>query len=127
MPQVSVSINGKTYRMACDEGEEERLIGLAGKFDRYVETLKSSFGEIGDQRLTVMAAIMVVDELTEAGRQIKGLEAELSSLRESRNAVVERYEANAERLAERLASTAQRLEKLTSLLAAAELEDTNSG
>lgn len=123
MPQVSVSINGKTYRMACDDGEEDRLIGLADKFDSYVETLKSSFGEIGDQRLTVMAAIMVVDELTEASRQIRGLEAELTSLRESRNAVVERYESNTEKLALRLDEAARRIEQLSSQLAAPDMED----
>lgn len=123
MPQVSVSINGKTYRMACDDGEQERLIGLAEKFETYVDTLKSSFGEIGDQRLTVMAAIMVVDELTEAKRQIKGIEAELVSLRESRNAVVERYEANTEKLAARLDNAAQRIGDLAALLTAADYDE----
>jgi len=109
--------------MACDEGEEERLIGLAEKFETYVGTLKSNFGEIGDQRLTVMAAIMVVDELTEAKRQIKGVEAELASLRESRNAVVERYEANTEKLAARLDDAAERIGKLASLLESVETDD----
>ena len=127
MPQVSVSINGKTYRMACDEGEEDRLVGLAGKFDAYVESLKSSFGEIGDQRLTVMAAIMVVDELAEAKRQIKGLEAELASLRESRNAVVDRYESNTEKLAMRLDDAARSIEKLSALLVSSGLEDASTG
>lgn len=123
MPQVSVSINGKIYRMACDEGEQQRLTGLAEKFETYVGTLKSSFGEIGDQRLTVMAAIMVVDELTEAKRQINGIEAELASLRESRNAVVERYEANTEKLAVKLDNAAQKIGELANLLASADLED----
>lgn len=127
MPQVSVSINGKIYRMACDEGEQERLIGLAEKFESYVDTLKSSFGEIGDQRLTVMAAIMVVDELTEAKRQIKGIEAEITSLRESRNAVVERYEANTERLAERLDNAAQRIGDLAALLTASDFDEAPDG
>jgi len=127
MPQVSVSINGKIYRMACDEGEQERLIGLAEKFETYVDTLKSSFGEIGDQRLTVMAAIMVVDELTEAKRQIKGIEAEIASLRESRNAVVERYEANTEKLAERLDSAARRIGDLAALLTASDFDEEPDG
>lgn len=127
MPQVSVSINGKIYRMACDEGEQERLIGLAEKFETYVDTLKSSFGEIGDQRLTVMAAIMVVDELTEAKRQIKGIEAEITSLRESRNAVVERYEANTEKLAERLDNAAQRIGDLAALLTASDFDEAPDG
>ena len=44
MPQVSVTINGKTYRMACDEGQESHLVSLAEKLDSYVGQLKGSFG-----------------------------------------------------------------------------------
>lgn len=40
MAQVTVSIDGKQYRMACDEGQEEHLIDLAQRFDRYVMHLK---------------------------------------------------------------------------------------
>jgi len=81
MPQVAVQINGKTYRMACDEGQESHLLDLAQRFERYVSSLKGSFGEIGDQRLTVMAAIMVQDELVELQRKMVGLESELAQLR----------------------------------------------
>ena len=73
MAQVTVSIDGKQYRMACDEGQEEHLIDLAERFDRYVSHLKDSFGEIGDQRLTVMAGIMVMDELSELQKRVKGM------------------------------------------------------
>ncbi|MDZ7823563.1 MAG: cell division protein ZapA, partial [Ahrensia sp.] len=59
MAQVNVTIDGKSYRMACDPGQEQHLEELASKFDKYVGHLKQSFGEIGDQRLTVMAGIMV--------------------------------------------------------------------
>ena len=72
MAQVTVTIDGKAYRMACDEGQEEHLIGLAQRFDRYVSHLKDSFGEIGDQRLTVMAGIMVMDELSEDAEAADG-------------------------------------------------------
>jgi cell division protein ZapA len=63
MSQVTVNIDGKAYRMACEEGQEEHLTTLATRFDRYVSHLKHQFGEIGDLRLTVMSAIMVMDEL----------------------------------------------------------------
>ncbi|HEX5934512.1 MAG TPA: cell division protein ZapA, partial [Pseudorhizobium sp.] len=61
MAQVTVTIDGKAYRMACEEGQEAHLTDLAGRFDQYVSHLKSQFGEIGDLRLTVMAGIMVMD------------------------------------------------------------------
>ena len=81
MAQVSVTIDGKTYRMACDEGQEEHLIDLAGRFDRYVGHLKGSFGEIGDHRLAVMAGIMVMDEFSELEKRVKGLESENARLK----------------------------------------------
>ena len=57
--------------MACDDGEEEHLGELADYLDRTIERLRGEFGEIGDYRLTVMAAITMADERAEAGRQMR--------------------------------------------------------
>ena len=88
MAQVTVTIDGKAYRMACEEGQEEHLTDLANRFDRYVLHLKSQFGEIGDLRLTVMAGIMIMDEVSELTRRASGLEAELDNLRSNRDTVL---------------------------------------
>ena len=85
MAQVTVSIDGKAYRMACEEGQEQHLIDLASRFDRYVGHLKGQFGEIGDLRITVMAGIMVMDEMTELSRQVAALTAEVEVLRNNRD------------------------------------------
>jgi cell division protein ZapA len=85
MAQVTVSIDGKAYRMACEEGQEDHLIGLAQHFDQYVSHLKRQFGEIGDLRLTVMASIMIMDELAEANRSRAALEAEVDNLKQHRD------------------------------------------
>ena len=82
MAQVVVTIDGKAYRMACEEGQESHLEGLAQNFDRYVGHLKSQFGEIGDLRVTVMASIMVMDELSEAQRRVGELEKQLEAIRQ---------------------------------------------
>ena len=66
MPQVTVTIAGHTYRIACAEGEEAHLEGLAAAYDARVEEMRGTFGEIGDLRLHVMAAIAQADELHEA-------------------------------------------------------------
>ena len=75
MAQVTVTIDGKNYRMACEEGQQEHLMILAGRFDRYIGHLKEQFGAIGDGRLTVMAGIMLTDELSELRKRIASLEA----------------------------------------------------
>lgn len=87
MASVSVTINGKTYRMACDEGQEAHLVSLAEKLDSYAGQLKGSFGEIGDQRLTVMAGIMVTDELVEMEKKVAGLEAKIAKLEKDNSSV----------------------------------------
>lgn len=78
---VNVTINGRQYRMACEQGQETRLLQLAGDLESRIESLRGKFGEIGDARLTVMAALMVADELLDATTKIAALEQELGALR----------------------------------------------
>lgn len=117
MPQVTVTIDGKQYRMACDEGQEEHLIGLAERFDRYVMHLKDSFGEIGDQRLTVMAGIMVMDELAELQKRMKGMESEVATLRKTRDDALVKADKNDAALTGALGVLAERMESLATKLA----------
>jgi cell division protein ZapA len=66
MAQVSVTIDNRKYRLACNEGEEARLEQVASMVDEKINELRSAFGEIGDQRLVVMAALTFADQLAEA-------------------------------------------------------------
>ena len=127
MPQVAVQIAGKTYRMACDEGQEPHLMELARRFDASIEQLRGSFGEIGDQRLTVMAGVMITDELVEANRRIAALEAELKRARAgggagasadtaSQRASQDEAKERDAKLARALVSTADKLETLAERL-----------
>jgi cell division protein ZapA len=118
MAQVTVTIDGKQYRMACDEGQEEHLMELAGRFDQYVSHLKQSFGEIGDQRVTVMAGIMVMDELSELQRRMRGMESEIATLRKTRDDALVKADKNDAALTGALASLAERMEGLAGKLAA---------
>jgi len=117
MSQVSVTIDGKAYRMACDPGQEEHLQDLAGRLDQYVKHLKGSFGEIGDQRITVMAGIMVMDELVELQKRVKGLESEMESLRRTRDEALARADNVDDLLKERLSSVTEKIEAVASKLA----------
>ena len=116
MAQVTISIDNKQYRMACDEGQEEHLIEMGQKFDRYVTFLKGSFGEIGDQRLTIMAAIMVMDELTELQKRVKGMESEIVTLRKTRDDALVKADKNDAALTGALAGLAERMERLADKL-----------
>ncbi len=117
MAQVTVTIDGKSYRMACDEGQEEHLIDLAQRFDRYVMHLKGSFGEIGDHRLAVMAGIMVMDELVELQKRVRGMESEIATLRKTRDEALMQADRNDSALTGVLGNLADRMELLSGKLA----------
>jgi len=113
MSHINVTINGRQYRMACEEGEEARLLRLAESFETRITSLRGKFGEIGDQRLTVMAALMVADELTDATTRIQAIEEELEALRDVRVIAAERAKATQTAVASALNSAAERIEKTT--------------
>ena len=117
MPHVTVTINGKTYRMACDEGQENHLLSLAGRLDGYVGQLRGAFGEIGDQRLTVMAGIMVTDEMQELEKRVQRLESDLSALRTRNEELDARARAVEAKASEGLATAAERIEALARKMA----------
>jgi cell division protein ZapA len=112
MAQVNVTISGKTYRMACEDGQEEHLTGMAERLNDSIDQLRARFGEIGDQRLTVMAAITLADQNAEAERRLRQIQAELAGLEEARAAVVEREAAVEERVAAAIDDVAARMEAL---------------
>lgn len=117
MAQIIVTINGRSFRMACDDGEEERLTALARRFDSAIDSLRGSFGEIGDLRLTVMAGIMVTDELVERERRLAALQDEVDSLREARRVALDSAARNEAELAGRIVNAAEKIETLADGLA----------
>jgi cell division protein ZapA len=116
MSHVNVTINGRQYRMACEEGQEARLLKLAESMESRVEALRGKFGEIGDARLTVMAALTVCDELLDAQGRIRNLEEELEALRDIRIAAADRARATQTAVANALNAAADRIEKTTQVL-----------
>ncbi len=112
MAEVSVTINGRVYRMACDAGQEEHLMRLSKELDARIARLRESFGEIGDTRLTVMAALMVADEVSELRRRLRTAEQEIEGLNDARHAAAERIDANERALADVIESAAERIERI---------------
>jgi cell division protein ZapA len=64
--QVAITLNARTYRLRCGDGEEPRLLALAAHLRAKVDGLVGEFGQIGEERLLLMAALLVADELFEA-------------------------------------------------------------
>src|ERR1700681_469296 len=116
MPQVTVTINGRQFRMACEDGQESHLLRLAQDLDQRIERLRGTFGEIGDTRLTVMAALTVADEFADASGRLRRLEEDMAGLQDARAATAERAEATQAAVAAALNSAAERIEQVTKVL-----------
>jgi cell division protein ZapA len=113
MPQVNVTINGRQFRMACESGEEARVTHLAEELDARIATLRARFGEIGDTRLTVMAALALADELSEVKEELRRLEPELATLQEASVVSADRTQATQAAVVAALNAAAERIESLT--------------
>ncbi len=113
MGEVAVTINGRNYAVACDDGQEDHVARLASYIDKRVAELAETVGQVGDARLLVMAGLLVADELSEVYNE---LELHRSSAKEEREKVKAFEENNAtlapavEALATRVEAIAARLE-----------------
>jgi cell division protein ZapA len=116
MAHVSVTISGRHYRMACDDGQEHHMARLAQDLDQRIANLRGTFGEIGDARLTIMVALMLLDELSEQRQRLHRIETELSGLQHARAADLDRAIAVEADIGAALASAAERIEKAVRLI-----------
>jgi cell division protein ZapA len=120
MAQVSVSIDDKAYRLACDDGQEAHLTELAAGIDQRIKTLRQSFGEIGDMRLMVMTAIMLADEAADLRQAIEAARADAA---QAVSAVAREQQAGHDdrrAIVSAISDLARRIEAISAELAPAE-------
>ena len=106
MAQVTVTVNGRDYDVACDDGEEERLIKLGATLNDRIKKIITVSGQIDDARLLVMASLLLADELSD-------VYSELDEVRSS-DALVnsdETISLNIEEAAKRIEIIAERIEQ----------------
>ena len=119
MAQVTVNIGGRSYRLACNPGEEPHLESLAASLDRKIVEMREAFGEIGDQRLAIMAALTVADEVSEANRRVTAANARADAAEVSAQVAQEETERVAKTMAASLDEMSARIEALATALAGA--------
>ena len=113
MGQVNTTIAGRQYRLACEDGQEDHLLALAKDIDSRIIDLRRKFGEIGDTRLTVMAALMLADEMAENRQKMRKLEEEIAALNEARDISADRARAASDAVVGAFHSAAERIEGIT--------------
>ena len=119
MPLVNVMVNGRAYTIACDEGEEEHLKSLAGDVDAKVRELLGSVGQVGDQRLILMSALLLADELHVTRTQLEAAKRELSEEKGAREELGGRTERSEGIAADVLENAVKRIEDIAAKLKAA--------
>lgn len=114
MGQVVVTIAGRSFRLACEDGDEPRLASLAETFDATVMELRTSFGEVGDTRLAVMAGLVMTDKLNDAQAQLEQLNAKVSELQSAMTLMQSTNAGSNDQVRDRMDALSERLERVAS-------------
>lgn len=107
MGQVNVSVNGRSYRIACEDGQEERILNLARMVDARVAEMVSTVGQVGDTRLLVMASLLIADELDDTQHELELARTSMASSQTASFAVT----GNLNGLAKRIEALAETIER----------------
>lgn len=120
MPQVSVKINGYSYTVGCEEGQEQHLVAMAHEVENRIDSIKALGGQSGEARLLVLSALLMADELHDLRIETDGLRANAARPGSSAG----RAKADGEAAAKRMAKLAARAEQIAGAL---ELQQSGAG
>ena len=82
MANVNIQFNGKEFVLSCDDGQEEHLEELSTHLNNKFNELKSSLGNIGENKLLLITSITVMDEYFETKKKVNQKKEELNNLTE---------------------------------------------
>lgn len=115
MPEVTVEVAGRSYRLGCGDGEEQHLMALAARIDGEAARLGHSLGQIGEGRLMLMSALMLADRLSEAEAALQSAERRVARAEQAAEAQAQARARSAQDLfdAEQQAGIASSLDALS--------------
>jgi cell division protein ZapA len=74
-------VNGRAYTLNCDDGEEEHVKSLSARVNEKVRELLGQVGQVGDQRLLLMASLLIADEHQTALKKLEETAQELEAVK----------------------------------------------
>ena len=80
MANINVKFNNKDYLLSCDDGQEENLKELANYLDSKYGELKKILGNIGEDKLLLIAAIKIVDDYFDLNKKLNSKKKEFEKL-----------------------------------------------
>ena len=119
MPEVEIRIGGRSFQVACQEGEEHFLHSAAKLLDNEAQTLSEALGRVPEARMLLMAGLMLADKTAGLEEELQACERRLAESEANVEPVAppppERVEVIPEGLAEGLAGLAERAEEAADL------------
>ncbi len=113
MAQVTVTINSREYPIACESGQEARIMQLAGVLEEKARLLKDISGQISENMLLAMIGILVADDLLEARKNNPAPVAAAAEADAARTAAADReLSARLRIVSERIKAVAKQIESL---------------
>lgn len=109
MAEVAITLNGRTYRLECGDGEEEHLLALSEQVGERLNGIQKQFGQIGDDRLLLMTALMIADDLSEAEKKLTEAESDQASADDIKK-------SEESQVADQISAAADRIEVLSAAL-----------
>jgi cell division protein ZapA len=79
MPEVRISIGGRDFDVACQEGEEHFLRSAAGMLDSEAQLLVDQIGRLPEARMLLMAGLMLADKTAGLDEQLRRLEDKIAT------------------------------------------------
>ena len=117
MAQVVLEVNGHSYTMQCNDGEEDHLRDLGEMLDSEVAKIKSAVGQVGDIRLLLMAGLVISDNLSDAVKRVEELQDQINGLRQARSVATKQDAASEDEIAGKIEAAAGRVEAIARELA----------
>ena len=110
MSQVAVTVNGRPYKIACDDGQEPRIRRLAQYVDARIGEFVKTVGQVGEARLLLLAALVIADELSDANEALQQEESRNRAAASEAGDAAEAAADGVHDLAQRIEAIAARLE-----------------
>jgi len=83
MPQVEIMIGGRSFEVACQDGEEPFLTSAAAMLDAEAQALSSQIGRMPEGRMLLMAGLMLADKTAGLEERLRDAEAALAAIQQS--------------------------------------------
>jgi cell division protein ZapA len=110
MSQVSVTVNGHPYKIACDDGQEPRIRRLAQYVDARVGEFVKGVGQVGEARLLLLAALVIADELSDANEALQQEQSRARAAESEAGDAADAAASGVHGIAQRIEAIAARLE-----------------